>query len=85
MPTNKKYFEVKAYLEPVRDAGVIDTLQRIAEKSGLTMSGVVGLLLRNGADGLERALSSAMASGKTLKVQTPKAKPQTKKSRAVKR
>lgn len=83
MPTNKKYFEVKAYLEPVKDAGVIDTLQRIAEKSGLTMSGVVGLLLRNGADGLERALSSAMASGKAVKV--PSSKPQTKKSRAVKR
>lgn len=80
MPTNKKYFEVKAYLEPVKDAGVIDTLQRIADKSGLTMSAVVGLLLRNGADGLERALSSGMVSGKAVKVPS-----KNKKIRAVKR
>lgn len=81
MPTNKKYVEVKAYLEPVNDAALVDTLQRIVDKSGLTMSAVVALLLRNGAEGLERALSSAMASGKTVKVPTLK----TKKVRAVKR
>ena len=63
----KKYYEVRAYLEPVKDKDIIDTLQRIAEKNHMSISQVCKLILSDKAAGLERALSSTRMSVKKPK------------------
>ena len=74
----KKYYEVKAYLEPVKDKQLIDTLNRISEGSGMSMSAVMGLILRAGVGSVESGINAALKNKKPVKVQTSK-------SRAVKR
>jgi hypothetical protein len=74
----KKYYEVKAYLEPSKDKELIATLTRISESSGMSMSAVMGLILRAGVGNVEVGISSALKNKKPAKVQTSK-------SRAVKR
>jgi hypothetical protein len=74
----KKYYEVKAYLEPSRDKELIDRLTRLSASSGMSMSAVMGLVLRAGMDSVEAGIGSALKSKKPAKVQTSK-------SRAVKR
>lgn len=64
----KKYIEVKAYLEPEKDKALIDTLSRISDSSGMSMSAVLGLILRSGAGSMERAISFALKSGDNKKV-----------------
>jgi len=56
----KKYFEVKAYLEPSKDKELIDTLNRISAGSGMSMSAVMGLILRAGVGSVEVGISSAL-------------------------
>lgn len=56
----KKYFEVKAYLEPSKDKELIETLTRISESSGMSMSAVMGLILRAGVGSVEVGISSAL-------------------------
>jgi len=74
----KKYFEVKAYLEPSKDKELIDTLNRISAGSGMSMSAVMGLILRAGVGSVEVGISSALKNKKPAKVQASK-------GRAVKR
>lgn len=76
--TTKKYYEVKAYLEPVKDVELINALNRITASSGMSMSAVMGLILRAGVGNVEVGINAALKSKKTAKVQTSK-------SRAVKR
>ena len=64
----KKYVEVKAYLEPEKDKALIDTLQRIADNSNMSMSAVCGFILRYGAANVEKALTVALKSGEGKKV-----------------
>ena len=59
----KKYVEVKAYLEPDKDKELIETLARISKNSGLSMSAVLGLVLKSRASVIESALKSALKSG----------------------
>lgn len=73
----KKYYEVKAYLEPVKDKELIDTLNRISESSGMSMSAVTGLILRAGVGSVESGIVSALKNKKVAKVSASK--------RAVKR
>jgi len=56
----KKYYEVKAYLEPSKDKELIETLTRISESSGMSMSAVMGLILRAGVGSVEVGISSAL-------------------------
>jgi len=58
--TTKKYYEVKAYLEPSKDKELIETLTRISESSGMSMSAVMGLILRAGVGSVEVGISSAL-------------------------
>jgi len=74
----KKYYEVKAYLEPSKDKELIETLTRISESSGMSMSAVMGLILRAGVGSVEVGISSALKNKKPAKVQASK-------GRAVKR
>ncbi len=66
----KKYMEVKAYLEPEKDRELINTLSRISDSSGMSMSAVLGLILRSGAGSMEKAIASALKSGANSKVPT---------------
>ena len=74
----KKYYEVKAYLEPIKDKELIEKLNRISTNSGMSMSAVMGLILRAGVGSVEVGIISALKNKKPVKVQTSK-------SRAVKR
>jgi len=56
----KKYYEVKAYLEPSKDKELIETLTRISESSGMSMSAVMGLILRAGVGSVEVGISKEM-------------------------
>lgn len=56
----KKYYAVKAYLEPSKDKELIDTLNRISEGSGMSMSAVMGLILRAGVGSVESGINSAL-------------------------
>jgi hypothetical protein len=56
----KKYYEVKAYLEPSKDKELIDKLNRISESSGMSMSAVMGLILRAGVGSVEVGINSAL-------------------------
>ena len=53
---DKRYFEVKAYLNPDTDTALINKLQRLAKVNGLSMSTLCGLLLRGGIERLENNL-----------------------------
>jgi hypothetical protein len=72
----KKYYEVKAYLEPVKDKQLIDTLNRISEGSGMSMSAVMGLILRAGVGSVEVGINTALKNKKV---------PAIRKSRKVAR
>ncbi len=60
----KKYYEVKAYLEPSKDKELIAKLTRISESSGMSMSAVMGLILRAGVGSVEVGISSALKNKK---------------------
>ncbi len=64
----KKYYEVKAYLEPVKDAELISTLNRISASSGMSMSAVMGLILRAGVGNVEVGINAALKNKKAPRV-----------------
>lgn len=53
---DKRYFEVKAYLNPDTDSVLINKLLKLAKVNGLSMSTLCGLLLRGGIERLENNL-----------------------------
>jgi len=79
----KKYYEVKAYLEPVKDAELIGTLNRISASSGMSMSAVMGLILRAGVGNVEVGINAALKNKKVPAIKKSRKVPAIKKSRRI--